>query len=98
MDQVSINTPAPQISNDDLPSLTISPPNGPVRGSAKLQATSSQAYAVDCTGGTLNGTQWRATFTQGSRPLTFHEKVFGSITLPSLTGQEFRSLDVGSPA
>jgi hypothetical protein len=97
IDQVVINTAAPKPSADDLPSLVISAPSGPVAGSATLQATSSQPFGVDCSGGSLSGTQWKAKFTQGTNPLTFHEKVFGSITLPSLTGQELRSVQLGQP-
>ena len=97
-DQVAIRTPAPQTSAGALPSLLISAPSGPVSGSARLKATSSQPYGLDCTGGSLTGTQWQANFTQGPSPLTFHEKVFGSITLPSLAGQDLRSLHVATPA
>jgi hypothetical protein len=88
LDLVTIATPRPRLSGGALPSLSVHPTARGVTGGAKLRATASSPYRQDCASGQLRGHQWAATFSQGSPPLTFHEHVFGPLTVSSRPDQQ----------
>jgi hypothetical protein len=95
LDAVTASTPKPTLTSGDLPTLSVDPSGSAVTGTAELRATAGQTgYQQDCVSGQMVGSQWVARFVQGTPALTFHEHVFGAITVSSRSNQQLRSVHV----
>jgi hypothetical protein len=86
-DQVTAAVPAWHLSGIDPPAVPIAGHGGGVSGSATMTGGSGSGYSPECTGTPVPLARWQSSFAQGANPLTFHERIGGSITLPSLANQ-----------
>lgn len=88
IDQVTVTVPAWQLSSVDPPTLPITAHGGGVTGSATMTGINGSGYSPECTGTPEDISRWQSSFEQGASPLTFHENIGTSITLPSLSNQQ----------
>jgi hypothetical protein len=80
-DTVIVKAPPPSLVTGGVVILTATSAGGIATGSGKLASNHHSAYHQDCSTGQMVGTEWNATYDALVPPLTFHEQIFGPLSI-----------------